>query len=125
MLSGQPRARFINPAAYLCYVCKEPTLLVWYVAGWMILMLDWQSGSTWLLAGLVWRMSWDVIFRPSSHASFGSRLAGALVKCLWACASGIFYAALSIGLVALFVMLLVGLTLLMSGRGNGRKRRRW
>lgn len=123
--NGPPRARFVNPAVFLSYLCSEPTLLIWYVAGWLLLLQDWANASNWLLAGFIWRISWDVVFRHSCQTSFGSRMSRALVKCAWACASGIFYAALSIAFVVILTFLLMGLALLMSGRGNGRKRRQW
>jgi hypothetical protein len=125
VLEGQPRARFINPVAYVFYVCLEPTLLVWYVAGWFVLFQDWRHASNWIEAGFVWRFTWDLLLHSSRGVSLSGQILRLTAKCLWALASGIFYAAVSVGAIALLLMLLVVFVFLLSGGSGGRKRRRF
>lgn len=122
---GPPRARFFNPIAYFEFISKEPTLVVWYVVGWLFLSQRWETMILWAGAAVCWRGVCDVLLAIQSPGNIWNRLARTVFKVVWAASSGLFFACMTAtALSALMAMLLVGAFAAGAGGGSRSHRRK-
>ena len=121
---GTPCERFLHPETLCDFVVNEPTLVVWYAAGWLMILQMWEPACYCLCGVFLWRIFWDVLLEPVPVGSPDIRLQRCMVHSLWAAALGIFNACLSACVVAAVLAILCALAFAAGGGGSDRRRRR-
>ena len=120
---GEPCTRIFQLQTYLEFITHEPSILAWYVAGWTVVLQEWQLAAYWFGGAFLWRMTCDVLFEPAPAGSRDIRFQRAVVKCAWAASTGVVFAAISAAILG-YVLLLLGVLAALCGASSERGRRR-
>lgn len=120
---GAPCVRIFHAETWLDFVCHEPTLIVWYAAGWFVILEMWIPALYCFIAVSIWRVLRDVLFEPVPVGAPDLRLGRCIVHCMWAAVHAMFYACLSACVVVLVLAVISALAFAGSGGKSGGDRR--
>lgn len=121
---GKPCERILDAETWLDFVCNEPTLVVWYAAGWLVILQMWEPACYCVCAAFLWRIFWDVLLEPVPVGSPDLRFQRCMVHCIWAMSLATFYSCLSALVVALVLAILCVLAMAGGGGDSDRRRRK-